>query len=149
MDTVEELNGTYFYDGMSNLTAGDLFFWIMVNETLTQLGVSDMAGVVAIYIGSNNIDVAGKPSNATQGTSLASKTVRKYLKGKIMPFKLPTVMGYYPPRMKIIMTRKLSTFVGRSIPVLGVVILAYDISAIVVKTTNKYNTIASPDDRLY
>nr|WP_255466696.1 MULTISPECIES: hypothetical protein [Rahnella] len=29
MDTVEQLNGTYFYDGTSNLSAGELFFWMM------------------------------------------------------------------------------------------------------------------------
>lgn len=27
MDTVEELNGTYFYAGRSNLTASELFSW--------------------------------------------------------------------------------------------------------------------------
>ena len=26
MDTVEELNGTYFYKGIANISAGELFF---------------------------------------------------------------------------------------------------------------------------
>ncbi|MFD3248296.1 STM2901 family protein [Rahnella aquatilis] len=149
MDTVEQLNGTYFYDGASNLSAGELFFWIMVDETLDQLGLSDLVGVAAFYYGKNNIDVPGKPCTATPGTSKASKTMRKYLRGKMLPFKLPTVIGYFPPKMKIVMVKKLSTFVGRTIPVLGVAIIAYDVSSIAYRSVNKYNTIANPKDRLF
>lgn len=60
MDTVEELNGTYIYDGSSNLSAGELFFWIMVDETLDHFGISDIAAVAGIYLGSNSVTVAGK-----------------------------------------------------------------------------------------
>lgn len=37
MDTTEKLGGTYFYYGMTNLTAGELFFWIMVDEPRCRL----------------------------------------------------------------------------------------------------------------
>ncbi|YCI28705.1 hypothetical protein M1E08_17785 [Erwinia sp. PK3-005] len=33
MDTTEELNGTYFYNGLPNLTNYELFFWILLEET--------------------------------------------------------------------------------------------------------------------
>ncbi|NIF33583.1 hypothetical protein F3J29_15760 [Enterobacter sp. Cy-643] len=34
MDTVEERNGTYFYKGVSNISAGELFFWILLDVEL-------------------------------------------------------------------------------------------------------------------
>ena len=33
MDTVEELNGTYFYKGIDNISAGELFFWLFLDKT--------------------------------------------------------------------------------------------------------------------
>lgn len=65
-----------------------------------------------------------------------------------MPFKLPTWLGL-PPKAKLIMTRKLGTFVGRTIPVIGWVILASDVAMISYKSVNKYNTIAHPADRIW
>ncbi|MFP5929343.1 STM2901 family protein, partial [Salmonella sp. 741265055_HSA] len=41
MDTVEELNSTYFYAGRSNLTASQLLFMIFCENTANQLGVQD------------------------------------------------------------------------------------------------------------
>lgn len=38
MDTVEELNGTYFYKGISNLSSGELFFWILIDSVSEQMG---------------------------------------------------------------------------------------------------------------
>lgn len=42
MDTTEQLNGTYFFDGMLNLTAGELAFWIVLDEASKQLRVSNV-----------------------------------------------------------------------------------------------------------
>lgn len=39
MDTVEELNGTYFYAGKSNLTAAELLFMIFCENTASQFGI--------------------------------------------------------------------------------------------------------------
>ncbi|SUH23077.1 membrane protein [Salmonella enterica subsp. enterica] len=39
MDTVEELNGTYFYAGKSNLTAAELLFMIFVRIPQASLGL--------------------------------------------------------------------------------------------------------------
>nr|WP_289368233.1 hypothetical protein [Pantoea stewartii] len=47
MDTTEELNGTYFYAGRPNLTAGELFFMIICEEVAAQLGVDDLGAIVA------------------------------------------------------------------------------------------------------
>lgn len=37
MDTVEQLDGTYFYKGFANLSAHELLFWIIIGERQTKL----------------------------------------------------------------------------------------------------------------
>jgi hypothetical protein len=71
MDTVEELNNTYFYAGRSNLSASELFFIIFVMKTADQFGITDIAAVVAIYSGANNQTTRTKPADALEGTSRA------------------------------------------------------------------------------
>ena len=73
MDTVEELNGTYFYAGRSNLTASELFFMIFVINTANQFGVKDIAAVAALFSGVNNQVTRAKPGDAIPGTSRVSK----------------------------------------------------------------------------
>jgi len=148
MDTVEQLNDTYFYGGTSNLSAGQLFFWIMIDETLDHFGITDIAAVTAIYLGSNTLTVAGKFAGATPGTSVVSTYSRKLFRDRMMPMRLPTWIGF-PPNVKRVMTMRLGTFVGRTIPVIGWVLLVADVTTITFKAMNKYNTIARPADRVW
>ncbi|MBW7983824.1 STM2901 family protein [Enterobacillus tribolii] len=152
MDTVEELKGTYFYGGLTNLSAGELFFWVMVDSTAEHFTGStvakDVAAAAAIYLGQNNIRVSGKLAGATPGTSRASQIARQQLKGIYMPMRLPTIVGG-PSNMKIIMTKKLSTFVGRAVPVIGWFVIAADVAQIAWNTTSAYNRIARAGDKLW
>lgn len=43
----------------------------------------------------------------------------------------------------------LGTFVGRTVPVLGWVILAVDVSMIGYHTVNRFNTIVRPEDKIW
>ncbi|AOR59290.1 hypothetical protein C5E22_14425 [Pectobacterium parmentieri] len=152
MDTIEEIGGTYFYGGLTNLSAGELFFWIMIDVTAEHFtGAKDVIAAAAVYSGQNNIHVSGKFANATPGTSLASKYSRKLLKGYQLPVRLPTFVSapQNPFKIKKIMTLKLSTFVGRTIPVIGWLVLAVDVSLIGYEATTRYNRIASKEDRLW
>ncbi|SER09490.1 hypothetical protein SAMN05216522_11161 [Rosenbergiella nectarea] len=78
MDTVEELNGTYFYAGRSNLTATELLFMIFCENTAGQfgIGVADFGAIIAIVSERNNLSTRGKLANTTKGTSYASKGAR-------------------------------------------------------------------------
>lgn len=38
MDSVEELNGTYFYKAVCNISAGELFFWVFLDKIDEQFG---------------------------------------------------------------------------------------------------------------
>lgn len=50
MDTVEELGGTYFYKGVCNISAGELFFWICLDEADAQLGVQDILALAFLIV---------------------------------------------------------------------------------------------------
>lgn len=151
MGAVEKLNGTYHYYGMANLTAGELFFWIMVDETMNRLGVDDVVSVGMILLGRNNLPTRVKPGGAIQGTSRASKYSRRIFQKAQFPFgwRLPTLVGGPVRNLKIRLVGNIGTFVGRTIPVLGWVILASDISIIAGKTVAHYNRVAGEGDRLW
>lgn len=151
MDTVEELNGTYYFNGLNNLSAYELLFWVMVDETEKQLGVKDIIGVASIILGDNSIEVPGKPNTATRGTSHASLFFRKHLSYKFQKRVLPTLTkkSFSLRRLKIFWVNNLGTFVGRTVPVLGWVILTVDVSMIGYHTVNRFNTIVRPEDKIW
>nr|WP_306278066.1 hypothetical protein [Pantoea sp. Fr+CA_20] len=152
VDTTEEINGTYFYAGRPNLTAGELFFMIFCEEVAAQLGVDDFGAIVAILSGRNVLTTRAKPRDAEKGTSYASRAARRVFRTARFPFgiQLPTVVGGYPPwTARIRWTHKLSTFIGRAVPVVGWVILARDVADISFHTVNRYNTIARGEDKLW
>jgi hypothetical protein len=155
MDTVEQLNGTYFYAGRSNLTSSELLFMIFCEKVVEQygLGVADFSAVAAIVSGRNNLSTRGKiGGNTTKGTSYASKASRAVFKKAKFPYgiELPTWLGGYTPwTARKIYVRNIGTFVGRTVPLLGVIILAADISQIVYCTIRDYNFIVSEADKIW
>ncbi len=90
----------------------------------------------AILAGQPLIAVRGKLGGATKGTSVASITARRFLNHQ-MPFKMPTIMGKSVLDLKIAFTRNLGAFVGRAVPGVGWVMLAYDALQIIRNTLLK------------
>ncbi|ROS22594.1 STM2901 family protein [Raoultella terrigena] len=149
MDTVEQLNGTYFYKGIENISAGELFFWLFLDKTNEQFGgVTDLLALSCIILGLPLLKTRGKPYGATQGTSIASKYLRQYLNVEL-PIRLPTLTEASIATLKPKYVTNLGAFVGRGFPVIGWVILASDVSQIVYKTVRDYNTIAHEKDRIW
>lgn len=152
MDTVEELNNTYFYAGRSNLTASQLLFMIFCENTANQLGVQDFGAIVSIVAGLNIVPTRTKPRDAIEGTSLASRGSRKVFGNAKFPWGiyLPSVVGGYPPStLKIRMVAKIGAFTGRAIPVVGWIILASDVSTITYCTVRDYNLITRGKDKIW
>lgn len=90
MDTVEELNGTYFYAGKSNLTAAELvMIFVRIPQSQFGIGVADFGAVVALASGRNNLWTRAKPAGATKGTSYASVTARAVFKSQNFPLEYP------------------------------------------------------------
>jgi len=62
MDTTEELNGTYFYKGISNVNPGELFFWILLDKIDAQFGgITDLIEMSCIVLGLPLIKTRRKP----------------------------------------------------------------------------------------
>ena len=151
MDTVEKLNGRYFYYGMANLTAGELFFWIMVDETLNQLGTDDALAVALVLLGRNDLNTRAKPKGAIKATSRASVISRRIFKDIQFPYgiSLPTLVGGPVRNLKVRWVTNLGTFAGRTVPFLGWMILTNDIATIIINTVSHYNKVARNEDKLY
>lgn len=151
MDTTEQLNGTYFYHGVQNLTPQELLFWVLLDETEKQLGVQDIGAVAGIILGNNSIDVPGKPLTATPGTSVASLFFRRHMSYKFRKRILPTLTlkSFSMRGLKIFWVNNLGTFIGRAVPVLGWVILANDVAQISFRTVHRYNLIVRPEDKIW
>ncbi|MDE8557296.1 STM2901 family protein [Pantoea vagans] len=151
MDTTEQLNGTYFYHGVENLTPQELLFWVLLDETEKQLGVQDIGAVAAIILGNNSIDVPGKPLTSTPGTSVASLFFRRHMSYKFRKRILPTLTlkSFSMRGLKIFWVNNLGTFIGRAVPVVGWVILANDVAQISFRTVHRYNLIVRPEDKIW
>ena len=107
MDTVEELNGTYFYKGVCNISAGELFFWIFLDKIDEQFGgIKDVVTMSCIILGLPLLKARGKPYGATQGTSIASKYSREFL-NVTLSVRLPTITNASIKYLKPMMTNNL------------------------------------------
>jgi hypothetical protein len=137
----------YRYNELTNLRSTELFFWIAVDKTLDQLGVHDVAAVFAILAGQPIIPTRAKVGGATKGTSIASIAARRVLNYDLR-FRLPTITGSSITTLRIAFTKNLGAFVGRSVPVVGWIILANDVIQIVYNTVSTYNSLVKPADRL-
>lgn len=114
-------------------------------------GAKDVIAAAAIYSGQNTIQVRGTFGKATPGTSYASKYSRKLLKGYMLPFQLPTWIQNpaNPFEIKRVITYKLATFVGQTIPVIGWLVLAADVAQISYGSMFCYNRIVRQEDKVW
>jgi hypothetical protein len=112
MNTTEELNGTYFYHGHSNLSAGELFDLIFLEQFCDELAIGVESGA-AILSGQPWLRTRQKPRDAQVGTSIASKYARIILRDARLPFglRVNTPVGFSMKK-----TNKLAAVIGRYIP---------------------------------
>nr|WP_232448365.1 hypothetical protein [Burkholderia ubonensis] len=90
-----------------------------------------------------------KFGGATKGTSVASVMARSLFRYQLNRNVLPTVTLQSIKSFRIILTRKLSVFVGRAVPGVGWALLARDVFAIVHGTVSKYNSLVKHEDRVF
>lgn len=148
MDTTEQLNGTYFYKGMHNLSAGELFFWVFLDEAQQQFNVADVAALALFILGQPSKTTRAKPAGATKGTSILSQNLRRWIDIEV-GMQLPTLTNGSIKRRKFSYVTNLGAFAGRWIPVLGIMFLMNDVVTIGWKATSTYNLIAREGDRLW
>ncbi|WP_321789555.1 STM2901 family protein [Paraburkholderia sp. J94] len=137
----------YSYGIHRGISAGELFFYIAVDKTREELGLDDLAAAAAILLGQNDVPVGGKLAGAVAGTSVVSMAARKFLPFRVA-VRLPTIVKAGAGGLRIAMTRSLGAFVGRTIPVVGTVMLGADAFLIMRNTLFTYNRMVKPEDRI-
>ncbi|RQV12368.1 hypothetical protein DF018_35825 [Burkholderia cenocepacia] len=143
------MNNTYAFGTHRDLTPMELFFLIFIDETCKELGVDDVAAVVAIVAGQNWMPTRAKPFGTTPGTSVASILSRKYLDYDLKKKILPTLTNASVKRLKFILVRNIGVFVGRAVPVVGWVIAAKDVTMISIRSVLRYNALVKPEDKVF
>lgn len=150
MDTTEEINGTYWYHGHANLTAGELFDLIFIEQLADSLGITTEAATL-VLIGQPLIPVKGKLSAGTNtpGTSVASVLCRRLLRQARFPFglRLHVPMGKLS-KLKMVPTNQIATYIGRWIPFIGHAQLIAMLFVVSKHTREKYNLIVRLKDRI-
>lgn len=138
----------YNYKDLENITREELFVWILIDRILDQFTGTDIAAAAAILSGQPFVPTRAKFGGATPGTSPASVLSRKLL-NKQMPFRLPTITGKSLRTLRISMTKNLGAWAGRTVPIVGWAIMAYDVEEIIRKTLLTYNQMAQDGDKLW
>lgn len=139
---------SYSFGGHTGLSAGELFFWIVVDTTMDHLGLDDVVAVAAIVAGQPIIPTRAKPAGATPGTSPASRFLSRHLNVRL-PFRLPTLTGASLRTLRVTFTNNLGRFAGRAVPVLGWIWLAADVTQILWRSVTRYNQLARREDQLW
>ncbi|ATA27067.1 hypothetical protein BIY26_13280 [Brenneria goodwinii] len=149
MDTVEQRNGSYFFDGMMNLTQGELAFWIVVDEAQNQLGVKDVFSLALIIGGIPIIPTRTKLDalRTTKNTSPLSVAMRSLIRHRLETrWRSPTwrtmLNGQWAK------TNSLGGLIGRWLPWVGVIITAYDLAMITLNSVRRFNLIVKPEHRV-
>lgn len=137
----------YDYKDLTDLTREELFVWIAIDQVLEQFTGVDLAAAGAVLSGQPFIPTRKKFAGATPNTSVASIVSRRVL-NKNLSFRLPMITGKTVLSLKIAFTNNLGAFVGRSVPLVGWLILAYDAEEIMRKTIIKYDGIAIGEDKI-
>lgn len=127
------------YNGNVYTGTDDLMVDIMLENARKQLGINDVAALLAILSGANIIGTRKKFGGTTKGTSIASKYISGLIPGNFST-RLPTLTGYpgLGSGLKFVYTKNIGRFVGRTIPVLGWGIIAYDLYKILEGTYKDY-----------
>ncbi|SMG55297.1 STM2901 family protein [Paraburkholderia susongensis] len=143
------MSHTYNYGSHSNLTPAELFLFIVVDETCSQLEIDDVEAVLLILSGLPLLPTRAKPLGATRGTSVASVMSRSLFRYELKHKVLPTFTWQSMKQFRWILTHRLSVFVGRTIPGAGWVLLANDAYQITHNTVLKYDRIVGSEDRVF
>ena len=140
-------NVNFYKYGDRELAIQELFFCLMAEETMKQLGAQDVYAVILFLLGRPNLSTRAKVRYAIEGTSVASVICRAIFDVD-MPFRMPTLTGKTLATRRIRWTTNLGGFIGRQVPYVGWIIGVYDVILINVKTVVRYNSMVKPEDRI-
>ncbi|BFG76065.1 hypothetical protein PTKU46_40980 [Paraburkholderia terrae] len=139
-------DNTYKY-GDRDVTPQELYLCLMIEESIKQLDLDDVAAVAMIILGRPLVPTRGKFMFATKNTSVASVICRLLFDVKLS-IRMPTITGATLGTLRISWTNNLGAFIGRKVPYMGWTIAVYDVIAINLKTMMRYNSLVRPEDKI-
>lgn len=142
MDTTEQINGRYFFDGMS-VDGDELLFWLILDEFKKNFsGITDMVAVASMLASFPVIPVRGKldAQKTTRGTSPLSLVSRMLIRQRFQK-KRRTITWKKMVRGEWAYTTSVGAYVGRWVPWIGAVLTAYDLSIISRNVVHRYMLI--------
>lgn len=142
MDTVEQLDGKYFFNGMS-VDKDELLLWLILDEFKKQFsGAVDLLAIASMLVSLPVIPVSGKlgAGAATKGTSplsLASRTLirQRFKQGR------RTITWAKMLRGEWAYTTSIGAYIGRWLPWVGAVLTAYDLAIVTRNVIHRYELI--------
>ncbi|WP_241640592.1 STM2901 family protein [Rosenbergiella epipactidis] len=141
MDTVEQLNGKFFYDGMS-VDNNELIYWLIIDEFSNQFnGAIDLLAVASWLTSFPIIPVSGKMGGAlTKGTSPISLVTRSLIRQRFKTRQC-TITWKQLLEGRWAYTTSIGAYIGRWVPCLGAVLTVWDISVITKNMIYRYRVI--------
>lgn len=142
MDTTEQLDGKYFFDGMS-VDGDELLLWLILDEFRKNFsGITDIVAVASMLASLPVIPVRGKldalkTTSGTSPLSLASRTLIRHRFRK----PLKTITWRKMLRGEWAYTTSMGAYVGRWLPWLGAVLTVYDLSIVTRNVIHRYKLI--------
>ena len=143
------MTNTYRYGVHHDLTPTQLFFFVAADQVAEQMGTDDVEAVILILAGWPLLPTRQKFGGATKGTSVASVAARALFTHKFKHEILPTLTLGSIKSLRVIMTRRLSVFIGRAVPGIGWVLVARDVALASHNTVVKFNQLVKPEDRIF
>lgn len=143
VDEQQQISICWNYNGQHYYSKSDLYLGILLDQAVKQFGIKDVLAFGAVLSGQPFLKTRTKFEGATKGTSVASKFLSK-IPGT-SPIPLPTVTGTNFSNLRVMFTKNIGRFVGRSVPIIGWGVLAYDIGMTFYNTQIEYNRIVGND----
>ncbi|MBT0721395.1 hypothetical protein HGT70_08855 [Rosenbergiella collisarenosi] len=141
MDTVEQLNGKFFFDGMS-VEKDELLYWLIIDEFKNQFrDIIDLLAVASWLTSFPVIPVDGKMGGAlTKGTSPLSLASSSLIRHRFKT-RQRTITWQQLLEGRWAYTTSVGAYIGRWVPWLGAILTAWDISVITKNVQYRYKLI--------
>jgi len=148
MDTVEHISG-YYYKGYWNLKPEELYTVIFIDVFSQHLEI-EAKSVAMILAGQPWIPTRTKPGGTITGTSVVSIMSRRVLPNVHLPvgMQIITPIGKSLKTLEWRKSNKVGAIIGRYVPWVGWAMSIYIARKIIIDTSEIFNTIVKPSDRI-
>ena len=140
------MTALYAYNGLTGLTAEQLFLWIAIDQALGHLGGTDVDATARLLLGTP----AQPPSSSALPMHRVQRAAARDLQFLTDHLAaLPADTGAGAQALKDHMKRCLEAAAARTMPIAGWVLIRYDAVQILLRATIVYNAAVRGADALH